>query len=138
MAVIRFYFITFAALIIVACSSLGSSENDWGILNGKVLAGPTCPDQIDMSNCQDKALEGALLILLDSNNQEVERIQSDEEGKFTLKVPFGYYYLVPMPVQGLMGTPNRLKVTINQQKLPDPITIKYDTGIRSVTPSSIY
>ncbi|MGK7914817.1 MAG: hypothetical protein AB4038_04625 [Prochloraceae cyanobacterium] len=137
MAAIRFYLITFAALTIVACSGLGSSENNWGIIYGEVIAGPSCPEQIDMSDCQDQPVEGARLILLDANSQEVNRIQSDKNGQFSIQVPFGYYYLVPMPVRGLMGTPNKFPVTIEQKKLPAPITIKYDTGIRSVTPPSL-
>lgn len=129
----RFCLIIAAALLIESCAGMGASDLNFAMLRGQVIAGPTCPAQINASECDDQPVEGALSIILNSEGQEVTRVSSDESGQFSVKLQPGRYYLVPMPVPGLMWTPDKVEVVVDKMKLT-PVTIKYDTGIRSVTP----
>lgn len=131
--IVRFCLIVIAALVIASCASIGASEINFVTLRGQVIAGPACPDQINMSGCENQPVEGALLSVLDSEGQEVTQVSSDKSGQFSVKLQPGRYYLVPRPVPGLMWTPGKLEVVVDKMSLT-PITIKYDTGIRSVTP----
>ena len=133
MVSIRFCLIAVTLLVIVSCTGIGISEGELATLRGEVVAGPTCPHHINASECETQPVESALLIVLDSEGQEVTRISSDRSGQFSVRVQPGRYYLVPMPVPGLMGTPEQLEVTADQMS-STPVTIQYDTGIRSVTP----
>ena len=133
MVIVRFCLIFVAALIITSCASIGIPQREWTMLRGQVVAAPTCPDQINTSECKPQPVESALLIVLDSEDREVTRVSSDEKGEFSVPLQPGSYYLVPMPVPGLMGTPDKLKIVVDKMTLA-PVTIKYDTGIRSVTP----
>lgn len=136
MVIVRFCLIFLAASIIISCASIGISEGEWATLRGQVIAGPTCPDQINASECETQPVESALLIVLDSEDREVTRVSSDERGQFSVQLQPGGYYLVPMPVPGLMGTPDKLEIVVDKMALA-PVTIEYDTGIRSVTPPSL-
>ena len=136
MVIVRFCLIFVAALIITSCASIGISQREWTTLRGQVIAGPTCPNQINTSECKPEPVESALLIVLDSEDREVTRVSSDERGQFSVQLQPGGYYLVPMPVPGLMGTPDKLEIVVDKMALA-PVTIEYDTGIRSVTPPSL-
>ena len=133
MAIVRLCLIVVTFSVIVSCTGINIAEQEWAILRGEIVAGPTCPHHIDASECKTQPVESALLIVLDSEGQEVTRIKSDRSGEFSVRVKPGRYYLVPMPVPGLMGTPEQLEVTVDKMSSV-PITIEYDTGIRSVTP----
>ena len=125
-----------AIWIITSCASIGVPQEGWTTFNGQVIASPTCPDQINASECKPQPVESALLIVLDSEEREVTKVNSDEKGEFSVQLQPGSYYLVPMPVSGLMGTPDKLKIVVDK-RTSAPVTIKYDTGIRSVTPPSL-
>ena len=133
MAIVRFCLIIVTFLVIVSCTGIDISQQEWAILRGEIVAGPTCPHHINAAECKTQPVESALLIVLDSEGQEVTRISSDKSGQFSVRIKPGRYYLVPMSVPGLMGTPEQLEVAIDKMSSV-PITIKYDTGIRSVTP----
>ena len=133
MVIVRFCLIFVVALVITSCVGIGVSEGELATLRGEVVAGPTCPHHINASECETQPVDSALLIVLDSQGQEVTRISSDESGQFSVRIQPGRYYLVPMPVPGLMGTPEQLEVAVDKMSSA-PVTIKYDTGIRSVTP----
>ncbi|MGD1700432.1 hypothetical protein [Dapis sp. BLCC M229] len=61
------------------------------------------------------------------------RVTSDANGQFSVKLQPGRYYLEPMPVPGLLGTPGEIEIVVEEMSIT-PIKIEYDTGIRSVTP----
>ncbi|NEO46735.1 MAG: carboxypeptidase regulatory-like domain-containing protein [Moorea sp. SIO4A3] len=132
MVLVRLCLIFVAALLIACCTAVGVDDGEQVTLSGQVIAGPACPDQIDSSGCEDQPVESAVLIVRDSEGQEVTRVTSDANGQFSVQLQPGRYYLEPMPVQGLLGTPGELEIVVEQMSVA-PITIEYDTGIRSIT-----
>lgn len=114
---------------------MNASESHLATLRGQVITGPTCPDQINPSGCEEQTVAGALLVLFDCQGQEITQLKTDERGQFSVNLQPGRYYLLPKPVPGLMGTPEQIEVVVDKMELT-PVTIKYDTGIRSITPTS--
>ena len=109
-------------LLIIAASALAAvgcdaTDPDPSItLRIVVVAGPTCPvvsDPPDPS-CGDRPVEGAVVVVRAAS-------ATIAAGTFTLE---------PQPVDGLLGTPPPMQVTVAEGTDPDPIIIAYDTGIR--------
>lgn len=96
------------------------------------VAGPTCPVVSDPpeTNCDDRPVDGAVIIVRDEGGAEVARTTTDAEGMATVELPPGRYLLEPQPVEGLMGTAPPIDVTVIQDAVMDPVTVAYDTGIR--------
>jgi hypothetical protein len=128
------------ALVIVlaglmACSTRGSGSplpNDESGIRGVVVAGPTCPVVTDPPDpdCADRAVAGAVLLVLDADGDEAARVTSAADGTFSVALPPGGYRIVPQPVEGLMGTASELDVRVGMGEPPGELTIAYDTGIR--------
>ena len=96
------------------------------------VAGPTCPvvsDPPDPS-CADRPVAGAVVIVRDAGGAEIDRLVTDAAGEATTELPAGTFTLEPQPVDGLLGTPGPMEVTIAEDGDQDPIVIAYDTGIR--------
>ncbi len=133
MVLIRLCLIFVAVVFIACCNAMSVYDGEGATLSGQVIAGPACPDRIDSSGCQEQPVESAVLIVRDSEGKEVTRVTSDADGQFSVKLQPGRYYLEPMPVPGLLGTPGEIEIVVEEMSIA-PITIEYDTGIRSVTP----
>ena len=131
----RFCLLVATLLIIASCTGMNASESLLATLRGKVIAGPTCPDQINPSGCEEQPVAAASLVVLDSQGQEITQVRTDERGQFSVNLQPGRYYLLPKLVPRLMGTPERIEVVVDKMELT-PVTIKYDTGIRSIKPTS--
>lgn len=122
--------LAFAALV-VACqqpAEIGPTTR----LSGVVLAGPTCPVVRDPPDpaCEDRPVEGAEIVALDAQGQEVARASTDDQGGFRLDLLAGEYQLVPQPVEGLLGTASPTRIVVVDGVPLEPVTIVYDTGIR--------
>ena len=102
-----------------------------GRLEGIAVAGPTCPVVTDppQSGCEDRPVEGARLIIVSEEGDEVTTATTGADGRFEVDLRPGTYEVQPQPVDGLMHTaePVTAVVTIGD---PAEITISYDTGIR--------
>ncbi|HEX7171167.1 MAG TPA: carboxypeptidase-like regulatory domain-containing protein [Candidatus Limnocylindria bacterium] len=96
------------------------------------LAGPTCPVVSDPPDpdCEGRRVDGAVIVVLDGGGGEVARMTTNADGVAAVELPPGRYRLVPQPVDGLMGTPGPLEVTVVDGTSGEPVTIGYDTGIR--------
>jgi hypothetical protein len=101
-------------------------------IRGVVVAGPTCPVVTDPPDpdCGDRAVPGAVLVILDMDGEEVARVSSAADGSFALDLAPGAYRIVPQPVEGLMGTASALDVRVEIGEPPGDLTIAYDTGLR--------
>jgi hypothetical protein len=100
-------------------------------ISGTVTAGPTCPVEQNSPdpNCLPRPVAGAVIIIRGEDGLEVGRVQSNETGLFTFDLPAGRYTLEPLPVEGLMGTPSSMEITVEEGRLV-PVELDYDTGIR--------
>ncbi len=95
-----------------------------------VLAGPTCPVISDPPDpaCDDRPVDGAELLVIGANGQQVASVRSDAQGRAELRLAEGSYTVLPQPVEGLMGT--AAEVTLVVTASPEAVVISYDTGIR--------
>ncbi len=133
MVLIRLCLIFVAVVFIGCCNAMSVYDGEQATLSGQIIAGPACPDRIDSSGCEEQPVESAILIVRDFEGEEVTRVTSDANGQFSVKLQPGRYYLEPMPVQGLLGTPGEIEIVVEEMSIT-PILIEYDTGIRSVPP----
>lgn len=102
-------------------------------VNGIATAGPVCPvERPGDPGCDPRPVPRALLIVTGSSGEEVARVTTGPDGRFTLALPPGDYTLEAQPIAGLLGTarPVRFAVAITGRPTPAPIHIEYDTGIR--------
>jgi hypothetical protein len=101
-------------------------------VTGQVTAGPTCPVVTDppRSGCEERPVEGAVVLIQDSSGKRVARATSDADGSFRVTLAPGRYRVVPQPVDGLMGTAEEQAVTLRAGSTPPALAISYDTGIR--------
>ncbi len=63
---------------------------------------------------------------------EVVRVRTAADGSFAIALPVGDFVLVPQPVEGLLGTADRVSLSVPANGPPAPalLEIEYDTGIR--------
>ena len=117
-------------VILVGC---GPEPADAGAsIEVVVVAGPTCPVVSDPPDpgCDDRPVEGAIIVVRDDGGAEVARIVTDASGEASTRLAPGTFTLEPQPVDGLMGTAAPVEVTVERGAQPDPIVVAYDTGIR--------
>jgi hypothetical protein len=57
-------------------------------------------------------------------------VTTDADGAAAIELIPGRYILVPQPVEGLMGTPQPITVTLISGVDAELLTVEYDTGIR--------
>jgi len=99
-------------------------------VGGHVTAGPVCPVvQPGATNCDDRAVGDAVLVVTGAGGQEVARVTTDAAGQFFVGLQPGDYTLVPQPVEGLMGTPAATPFTVTDGS-ETFLDVSYDTGIR--------
>ena len=70
-----------------------------------------------------------MMIVTDSQGNEVARDATGFDGKVIIAVPPGELTVVPQPVEGLLGTAATQVVTVADGQTLQ-ITADYDTGIR--------
>ncbi|TPW14193.1 MAG: hypothetical protein FD127_1578 [Acidimicrobiaceae bacterium] len=122
------------AVAIVAstsCATIRSSEvvEEFAV-TGLVLAGPTCPVEQTPPDpeCADQPVPAAVIVVTRGDGDLVGEVVTDPTGRFTIRMPGGTYTLTPQPVDGLMGTPPPLIVTVDRAVAG--LDFAYDTGIR--------
>ena len=121
-----------AALLVAAVAMItcGSPEPAGSVsLAVIVRAGPACPVLRDppQPGCEDRPVEGATVLVLDTQRRLVAEIITDSEGKATVGLKPGGYIVTPQPVDGLLGTPDPVELNLLGHRL---IVLTYDTGIR--------
>lgn len=118
-------------LFVVACQP-AAPAGPMITLDGVATAGPVCPVVRDPPDpdCADRPVVGARILVTDASGTEVARTITGEDGTFSVRLPAGDYLVTPQPVEGLMGTPTPISVTLVAEVGPEPLAISYDTGIR--------
>lgn len=98
-------------------------------IEGRVLAGPTCPVvKLNDPSCDDRPVPGATLVILDARGAEVARVVTDVDGHYAVTLPSGPYTIEPQPVEGFFRGAEPLAVTVGDGVIT--VDISFDTGIR--------
>lgn len=86
----RFLVAVAAMLLIMACGSDSRDIGSNGRVNGRALAGPTCPVERpgDLS-CQSKPVQGKVQFA--QRDKVVGSVPINADGSFTLEIPEGTY-----------------------------------------------
>jgi hypothetical protein len=102
-----------------------------GRLTVQLTAGPTCPVEHNPPdpNCAARPVKEAEVVVYSAAGEEVARETSDSDGKIEVDLPAGAYYVVPQPVEGLMGTADEQAFSFVGGDQAD-LLFGYDTGIR--------
>ncbi len=98
-------------------------------IQGRVLAGPTCPVvTLNDPSCNDRPVAGATILILDARGTEVARLLTDAGGNYAIALPAGQYTIEPQPVEGFMHLAEPVAVTVGDGVAS--VDIAFDTGIR--------
>jgi hypothetical protein len=98
-------------------------------IHGVATAGPVCPVvRPDDPACADRPVAGATIHVIDATGTEVALLETDASGGFTVALPAGRYQLRADPVEGLMGAPAPVDVTVEAAMVT--VALPFDTGIR--------
>jgi hypothetical protein len=79
--------------------------------------------------CQARPVAGAVVVVRDDAGAELARGETDDAGTVFIEVPAGDYVVEAHPVDGLMGTPGPMAVTV-VDGAGTLVALDYDTGIR--------
>lgn len=121
--------IAILAAILAGCANAGVERVT---VSGRAVAGPTCavesasPDP----SCADRPVPDAVVVIHDEEGNEVGRMTTEQDGRFSVDLHPGSYVFVPQPVEGLMGTAPPVEVNIEAGPEPSEVVVAYDTGIR--------
>ena len=123
------YRIALCALLlsaVVACGSGGSRDATLAHIEGRVVAGPTCPVVTKGTPCPDAPWQGE--VRATARDGSVVDGVSDEDGRFRLDVPAGSYEVTAVPTEGIArGIPVIVRVAAAATV---EVTVHVDTGIR--------
>ena len=118
------------ALVAVGCGDSDDSGPTGGI-EGVVGAGPTCPVATDPPDpaCAPLPVASAEIAAENLETGARETAVTDSEGQYLIEIEVGQVRVTPGDVEGLMGTPAPVDVTLtaDQRQIVD---LTYDTGIR--------
>ena len=101
-------------------------------ITGIASAGPTCPVETNPPDpaCAERPVAGAVIVVTAPDGHEVARLTTDADGAFSVELAPGAYLVTPQPVDGLLGTPAAVEVTVAAEGPPTEVPLGYDTGIR--------
>jgi len=112
----------------LACGAGPASLENTGI-RGQVLMGPVTPGP-QREGEPDEAPFSALFHVLDDEDVEVARFESDEDGRFEVALAPADYTIVPDTSAPIMNpTRQRHEVTVPQEDYAE-VTLRFDTGLR--------
>jgi hypothetical protein len=99
-------------------------------VTGYAHAGPVCPVETTPPDpsCEDRPVSGAVVRVHDSEGAAVAEAATAVDGTFTVELPAGEYTVVAQPVEGLLGTPPPIELTVVGEI--SGVDLAYDTGIR--------
>ncbi len=99
-------------------------------ISGRAIAGPTCPvEQPGDPACVPRRVAGAIIVVSDASGAEVGTMTTLPDGSFAFALPAGEYVVQGRGVDGLIGTPSPVSVTVPAGSLVN-VELTYDTGIR--------
>lgn len=122
------------AVVAGACTPAGATGAPPGLVQviGMISASPTCPVQRQppAPECSPRPVAGADVSILDAHDRQVASVVSGADGRFVVRLQPGSYRFVSSPVEGLLGTPSPVSLTVKAGEQPITVDLSYDTGIR--------
>jgi hypothetical protein len=114
--------------VVAACAV--PVETSAGI-TGRLVAGPVCPVETSSPDpaCAPYPVANAEVMAVDANGGEYRAV-SGADGNFRLSVPAGALTISFPEVEGLIGVPETMSISIAESATIDLGEIAYDTGIR--------
>jgi hypothetical protein len=97
-------------------------------IEGRVVAGPTCPVETPDEPCEDRPVANARVKVQNSDGKISETMRSRVDGRFRVEVPPGSYE-VTAEAQGLMGGCEPEYADVVAERFVE-VEITCDTGIR--------
>ncbi len=108
-------------------TSSSTSTSGKYLVTGSATVGPTCPLTRDQTNCADRPVAGAVIVIRTPHSRgELARVRTASDGTFSIPLNQGTYTFEPQPVKGIIGTASPQTVEIPTRDL----MFSYDTGIR--------
>jgi hypothetical protein len=123
-----------ALMVLSACAegvSGGGEPSTRSGVEGRVLAGPTCPVEIEASPCPARPVQTTVRVLAASpGNAAVTTFRTEEDGTFRVPLDPGVYLLVPAieDTGALFAKPTNVTVPAEGYVRVD---VFLDTGIRA-------
>jgi len=119
------------AVVVALAAGCGRAAGDTpqGRVEVSVTAGPTCPVETTSTPCDPRPVERATLELRTASGELVARLSVRAGRAHAAGLDAGRYRLVPLPANGLMGTPGAIPFTIAGSGVTR-LEVSYDTGIR--------
>jgi hypothetical protein len=120
-------------MLLAACGGDGEASTTVAptfAVSGYAHAGPVCPVETTPPDpsCEDRPVGGAVVRVHDSEGAAVVEAATAVDGTFTFELPAGEYTVVAQPVEGLLGTPPPIELTVVGEI--SGVDLAYDTGIR--------
>jgi hypothetical protein len=100
-------------------------------LTVSLVAGPVCPVEQNPPDpaCAPRPVTNVEVLVFNAAGQQVGEWVTDDRGTVAMQLPSGAYYVVPAPVEGLMGTAAAQAFAAVGGDQVD-LVLGYDTGIR--------
>ncbi len=128
-----------AVVVAAACTRADGGPSPAGaLLSGTVTAGPTCAVAMSSNDggavdeqtaCAPSPVEGAHIRVNAPDGRMAIRVTSDADGYFEVTLRPGSYEVSADPVDGLVGVPDSVAVTVIDGGSVH-LELRYDTGIR--------
>lgn len=118
----------FVVSLIAGCGSDSRDIRSNGRVNGRALAGPTCPvERPGDLNCQPMPVQGKVQFA--QRDQVVGSISIDADGSFTLEIPEGIYTVTVDIGDNIFPICSPVEVEV-RANFDAVVEIICDTGIR--------
>jgi hypothetical protein len=102
-----------------------------GGVRGRAVVAPACPVDDPASPCPETPFVGTVVIVDTASGDEVARVDTDEDGRFEVRLEPGSYAASGSPQDGVVGgEPVPFEVAGGRFT---EITVGFDTGIRAPT-----
>ncbi len=126
-----FALVAIASLLAACDSDEEASPSPSSGIRGIVLLGPQCPVFQENSPCPDEPLQATIDVYTADRSRKVDSVTSADDGRFSLALAPGDYYLEPLPPDPDSPLPvgSPATVTVPSGNWTE-VTISYDTGIR--------
>lgn len=104
-----------------------------GTIEVTVVAGPVCPVEQNPPDpaCEPRPVQGARILVQPGDGRDilVGEATTDADGHGIIRLPPGEYIVFGMDVEGLMGRPEPVAVSLESGETMS-LDLVYDTGIR--------